>query len=148
MPLANDRAACFPADVLEACMRRILSLALAVGALVVASLGDASAAERRCGWYANPTPGNLWLIDKDASWTITSQGEADGPDAAGADKAPDFNPRQFVETNVPGSGYGYGCACMTVETDAGNQRIRKVFAGDILPLARCRADKSLPPPPD
>lgn len=127
-------------------MRRIL-LSM-VGALVVASPGDASAAERRCGWYASPTPGNLWLIDKDATWTITSQGEADGPDAAGADKAPDFNPRQFVETNVPGAGYGYGCACMTVEIDAGNQRIKRVFAGDILPLSKCRADPSLLPPPD
>lgn len=127
-------------------MRRILSLA--AGALVVASLTAASAAERRCGWYVTPTPGNLSLIDKDATWTITSQREADGADAVGADKAPDFDPRQFVETNVPGAGYGYGCACMTVETDARQRRITKVFAGDILPLRKCKADRSLPPPPD
>jgi hypothetical protein len=106
----------------------------------------AYAAERRCGWYVNPTPGNLWLVDKDATWTITSQGEAEGPDARGVDNAPDFDSKQFVETNVPGSGHGYGCACMTVETDAEDQRITRVFAGKILPLSKCKADRSLPPP--
>lgn len=126
-------------------MRRILSLA--IGALVVTSLSSASAAERRCGWYVSPTPGNLWLIDRQATWTITSQGAAAGADAIDADKAPDFDPKQFVETNVPGAGYGYGCACMTVETDAKQQRITKVFAGDILPLRKCQADTSLPAPP-
>jgi Protein of unknown function (DUF4087) len=31
----------------------------------------------------NPTPGNLWLMDKDATWWITSQGEYKGPDGLG-----------------------------------------------------------------
>uniref|UniRef100_UPI0035A8BB84 DUF4087 domain-containing protein n=1 Tax=Mesorhizobium sp. LHD-90 TaxID=3071414 RepID=UPI0035A8BB84 len=113
---------------------------------VLAGLSAAHAAERRCGWYSNPTPGNLWLIDRDATWTIASQGEADGPDAAGVDNAPDFDPKQFVKTQHPEQDYGYGCACMTVETDAGKQRITRVFAGKILPLAKCRSDKGLPPP--
>ncbi|WP_354490182.1 DUF4087 domain-containing protein [Mesorhizobium robiniae] len=30
--------------------------------------------------------------------------------------------RQFVETKVPGSGHGYGCACMTVVTNANQKR--------------------------
>ncbi|MFI0848575.1 DUF4087 domain-containing protein [Mesorhizobium sp. IMUNJ 23232] len=117
---------------------------VAVAVIACGAVTMAQAAERRCGWYSNPTPGNLWLTDKDASWTITSQGE--GPDAAGAEKAPDFDPKQFVETNVPGSGHGYGYACMTVETDVKDQRITRVIAGNILPLAKCKADKSLPPP--
>lgn len=35
------------------------------------SAAPALAAETRCGWYWNPTPGNLWLMDKDDTWTIT-----------------------------------------------------------------------------
>lgn len=30
--------------------------------------------EIRCGWLDNPTPGNLWLIDRDAEWSISQQG--------------------------------------------------------------------------
>jgi hypothetical protein len=121
-----------------------LFLAIAVFACGVFPAA-ASAAENRCGWYQMPTPGNLWLTDKDATWSITSQGGADGPDAEGVDKAPDFDPKQFVETEGPG-GYGYGCACMEVETSAKDQRITKVISGRILPLADCKNDKSLPSP--
>ncbi|SFU23035.1 DUF4087 domain-containing protein [Mesorhizobium sp. YR577] len=104
---------------------------------------SATAAERRCGWYSNPTPGNLLLSDRDGDWWIQMQGR---PDAKGIDKAPAFDNRHFIEINVPGSSYGYGCACMTVVTDAKQQRITRVTAGDILPLARCRNDRSLPSP--
>lgn len=106
----------------------------------------AHGAENRCGWYQMPTPGNLWLTDRDATWSITSQGQAVGPDAVDAEKAPDFDEKQFVETNVPGAGYGYGCACMRVETNPGDRRITRVYSGRILPLAACRNDKSLPKP--
>lgn len=106
----------------------------------------ALAAEERCGWYQSPTPGDLLLTDKEASWSITSQGQAAGPDADGVEKAPDFDKKQFVETNAPGAGYGYGCACLNVETDAATQRITKVISGKILPLAQCKNDKSLPNP--
>jgi hypothetical protein len=111
--------------------------------LTVLSLPAAADAERRCGWYSSPTPGNLLLTDKDGDWWIQMQGQ---PDPKGIDKLPAFNERQFVETNVPGSGHGYGCACMTVMTNAKQQRITRVIAGDILPLARCRNDRSLPNP--
>lgn len=105
----------------------------------------ALAAERRCGWYMNPTPGNLLLIDKQGEWWITSQMQANGPDAIGADnKAPDFDDKQYVQTQP--NGYGYGCACMTVETDAKAMRITRVFAGETVPLARCKKDPTLPPP--
>lgn len=121
--------------------------AAAPGILLAAILAHpAQAAETRCGWYQAPTPGNLWLSDRDATWSITSQGGALGPDAAGADKAPAFNPRQFVETNVPGTGYGYGCACLVVDTNLKSRRIVRVHSGRILPLSQCRRDKSLPPP--
>ncbi|MDB5826035.1 MAG: hypothetical protein JWQ73_255 [Variovorax sp.] len=105
----------------------------------------AGAAERRCGWYQNPTPANLLLTDKDGEWWITSQMQANGPDAEGVDdKAPQFDARQYVRTQP--NGYGYGCACLTVETDAKAGRITRVLAGKALPLARCRSDKALPKP--
>ena len=120
-------------------------LAVIVAVSLIAT-SPALAAETRCGWYMNPTPGNLWLMDKDATWTITSQGDADGAEAKGIDNAPDFDDRQFVETNNPGSGYGYGCACMSVTTDAANEQITEVFSGEIKPLSVCKADKALPSP--
>jgi hypothetical protein len=123
-----------------------LFLALAVFTCGMFLAADASEAENRCCWYQMPTPGNLWLTDKDATWSITSQGEADGPDAEGVDKAPDFDPKQFVKTQDPEMDYGYGCACMEVETNAKDQRITKVISGRILPLADCKYDKSLPSP--
>jgi hypothetical protein len=114
------------------------------GLFLIAFSLPAAAAERRCGWYANPAPGDLLLTDRQGDWWITGGG--DGADARGIDNVPQYNERQFVETNVSGSGHGYGCACMTVETDARTRRVTRIFAGDILPLARCRADKALPRP--
>lgn len=37
----------------------------------------ATAAERRCGWYSSPTPGNLLLTDREGDWWIQMQGRAD-----------------------------------------------------------------------
>ncbi|MER8501225.1 DUF4087 domain-containing protein [Mesorhizobium sp. M1339] len=47
---------------------------------------------------------------------------------------------------MPGSGHGYGCACMSVVTNAKQQKITRVISGEILPLVRCRNDRSLPSP--
>jgi hypothetical protein len=41
---------------------------LALIALIIAT--TFSAAETRCGWYDNPTPGNVFFDDADGSWTI------------------------------------------------------------------------------
>ncbi|WP_448786205.1 DUF4087 domain-containing protein [Brucella intermedia] len=103
----------------------------------------ADGAERRCGWYSNPTSGNPMLSDGDGNWWIQMQGR---PDPEGVDNAPAFDDKQFVETNVPGSGHGYGCACMTVVTNAKEGRITKIIAGKTVPLSRCRNDRSLPDP--
>lgn len=111
--------------------------------LVIMSLPAAAHAERRCGWYSSPTPGNLVLTDSDGDWWIQMQGRSD-PKAI--DNVPAFDKRQFVETNVPGSGHGYGCACMTVVTNAKQQKITRVISGEILPLVRCPNDRSLPSP--
>lgn len=83
------------------------------------------------------------LTDKDGIWWIQMQGR---PDPVGISNAPAFDEKQFVETNVPGSGYGYGCACMTVVTNVQQQKIIRVISGETIPLRRCRVDQLLPDP--
>lgn len=95
--------------------------------------------ENRCGWYENPTPGNHWLTDKDGEWTIGTQGGAQ----ADGDYPPEFSDDQWVKTNV---NYGYGCACLRVETDKKEMRITKVVSGSAKPLSACRNDKALKEP--
>ena len=94
--------------------------------------------ENRCGWLANPTPGNWWLTDKDATWVLAAQG---GAEATGMDKLPDFNPKQYVKSN---GNYGYGCACVKLTTDPATKTVKSVTGGKTLPLVTCRKDKSLP----
>jgi Protein of unknown function (DUF4087) len=116
----------------------LLSVALT---LLGSSSGYAS--EQRCGWYINPTPGNLWLQDKDALWGITSQMQSEGPDAIGADdKAPQMNSKEYMDK---GTGHGHRCACLTVDTDH-KDKITRVYSGRTLPLAKCKEDKTLPEP--
>jgi hypothetical protein len=117
---------------------------LAAAAIVCLASVPALSAELRCGWYENPTPGNLMLTDKDGMWWITSQMQFNGPDAADSDKAPSFDTKQYVQTQA--NGYGYGCACLTVATDPKDKRITRVYSGSILPIARCKQDRSLPGP--
>lgn len=122
-------------------MRSVL-LAMTVGLLAVPSLAtSAGAAENRCGWYVNPTPGNWYLTDRDGNWWMRSQG---GLEAEGFDNAPEFDEKQYVKLQP--NGYGYGCACLSVDTDAANGNITRIYSGKILPLARCRGDKALKKP--
>lgn len=98
------------------------------------------AREHRCGWLANLTPNDLWLVDRDKTWTITAQ-LAGGDDAKGVEKVPDFVKKDFVTTQ---GDYGYGCACLDVTTELASERITEVFGGKILPIRQCSKDKSLP----
>jgi hypothetical protein len=116
-------------------MTRVLPLLLS---LLLAL--PATAAERRCGWIHNPTPGNWWLVDRDGRWDIAFQGEARPP---GMEEIPDLTERHWVRTN---GWYGHGCACMSVTTDAAAMRIRSIEAVQQLPIERCTADRALPRP--
>jgi hypothetical protein len=118
-------------------MRRAV---LALAALLLCS-GAAPAAERRCGWLLNPTPANWSLRDRDGEWLLSSQG---GYEAAGMEAMPDMSGAGWVVTN--GASHGHGCACLTVEADPKARRVLRLLAAQPLPLARCRADRSLPPP--
>lgn len=119
-------------------MRRVA----AVAALLIggAAAGAAQAApERRCGWLVNPTPANWWLRDRDGEWVISVQG---GPEVPGMDGLPDMTTPGWVATN---GSYGYGCACLMLETGPG-RRVLRVVSGEPLPIARCRGDRTLPGP--
>ena len=101
--------------------------------------GGAEAAERRCGWLANPTPSNYWLNDRDGEWMLSVQG---GEAASGMEALPDMTVREWVRTN---GSHGYGCACLVVETDRAAMRVLRVLSAEQLPLRRCRADRGLRP---
>lgn len=90
----------------------------------------------RCGWFDNPTPGNVWLTDRQGQWLIGEQGgyQADGD-------WPDFRPSRWVATN---GGHGYGCACLRVLDDAVGHRIVRILGGRSRPLAACLDDPRLP----
>lgn len=111
--------------------------AIASAVLSLVAAGPALA-ERRCGWLDNPTPANWWFTDRDGEWTIGAQG---GYQAPGMDEMPDMTTRGWVRTN---GYYGYGCACMEVETNRREMRITRIISARPVPLRQCRADRSLP----
>lgn len=115
------------------------SLPFLAGLLAVAQ--PLAAAENRCGWIQNPTPGNLWLDDSQGSWLLSAQGSDD--EALGMENISDFSERDFVRTN---GNYGYACACMKVETDSAAKRIVAVYSFKQLALAKCEKDARLPSP--
>ncbi|MGL4239296.1 DUF4087 domain-containing protein [Tabrizicola sp.] len=102
-------------------------------------------AETRCGWYDNPTPGNVFFDDADGSWTISTQG---GPEALGFGDAytTNFDDRERVVTNA--GSYGYSCACVHGKFGpVGSGEVLKVTRLEGLPLSQCVNDPKLPPPP-
>ncbi|NML06718.1 DUF4087 domain-containing protein [Sphingomonas sp. G-3-2-10] len=119
----------------------LLSLVIPLGAAAPEPL--AAKPEKRCGWLENPTPANWWLLDRDGQWIIGSQG---GHQARGMENIPNMAGRNWIVTN--GTSYGRGCACMTVEVNRRESRITRISAVKQLPLATCRADRTLPKPTD
>ncbi|MET0362828.1 MAG: DUF4087 domain-containing protein [Sphingobium sp.] len=98
------------------------------------------AAERRCGWLMNETPGNWDLIDRDGRWTLGVQG---GYQAPGLDDLPDMSTAGWIDSN---GAHGYGCACLSLVTDKVARKVRAIRSGGPIPLARCKSDKALPKP--
>lgn len=124
-------------------------LALALAALCAAITLPAAAAnkasakppvENRCGWFVNPTPSNAWLIDRDGEWTIAIQ----GAEQAEGDWPPPVRASQWVRYGV--GNYGHGCACMRVETDREDMRIKRIVSSEGKPLSQCRRDPKLTEP--
>lgn len=98
----------------------------------------AQAAEKRCGYVENPTPGNWWLTDGQGQWTMGTQGREP---AEGMENIPQsFYGRGWVRTN---GSYGHRCGCLTVDTNPAERRITRVRAAQALPMNRCTADPAL-----
>lgn len=97
-----------------------------------------NAKERRCGWLENPSPANLWLIDKDATWFISAQGRFN-LDNESVDLVYDAikNDQNFVRTN---RNHGFSCACLTVDVNQDAKEIVKVYESTQLNLKRCLED--------
>jgi hypothetical protein len=96
--------------------------------------------EMRCGWFANPTPSNAWLNDKDGEWLVSIQGGYQAKGSWGADIK---KPNQWVETN---GHYGYGCVCMNVTTNKKTRLVLTIKSFSSRPLSVCRKDKKLKEP--
>ncbi|HVW51931.1 MAG TPA: DUF4087 domain-containing protein [Trinickia sp.] len=110
-------------------------------AVALCSHAAAGTREKRCGWLQNPTPANWWLDDKDGSWTLSVMGERPVP---GFDNLPDLTSRDWVVINA--GEHGYGCACIDMDVDKGTGKVVRLYSAKALPLKRCKADRSLPPP--
>ncbi len=93
--------------------------------------------ETRCGWFDNPSPGNIWLHDKDGEWIIGEQGryqiEEDWP-------WPVFKSTEWVKTN---GNYGYGCVCISAKVDHKTRQVLQIKSARVRPLAACRQEPAL-----
>ncbi|WP_091828158.1 DUF4087 domain-containing protein [Marinobacterium iners] len=102
----------------------------------------AIAEETRCGWLENPSPANMWLIDRDGSWDISVQGTPNILD----DKSMELlyqataNENEFVRTN---QNYGFSCSCLTVDLDKEKNLIIAIYKSKQLPLKKCLEDISI-----
>lgn len=144
-PAARLRASCEAGGSARgrACdvQRRMRMAALLVAACVLwpgpapAAGGEPSRPLLRCGWFDNPTPGNAWLIDRDAQWVVGVQG---GHQAEG--DWPEFRPNEWVSTN---RSYGYGCACLRVVADPETHQIQRILSAKPRPVAACKNDPAL-----
>lgn len=125
------------------CLLLAIALALLspdVGADPAANIKQSPAAaglQKRCGWYSNPTPGNVWLYDRDGEWIIGEQG---GHQVDGDSDGPDFKKNQWVETN---GSYGYGCACLELRADPETRMVTAIGKTWPRPLKACRKDARL-----
>jgi hypothetical protein len=121
-------------------IKKYLQTVVIVSLLSASLINMAEAAEKRCGWIENPTPGNWWLTDADGSWTLSTQGGYSIDDAAW-EKIGDISEKDYVQTN---GNYGYACACMSVTVDTQEKLILTVSSFKQLPLEKCQSDKALP----
>jgi hypothetical protein len=103
-----------------------------------------AAAETRCGWYHNPTPGNVILEDADGQWWLSTQGSAPVPGFEDA-YTPAFDNRLRLDyAGRVTDRYGYSCAC--AEGAFGKDEVLSISRLTELPLSRCEADPNLPDP--
>ena len=115
----------------------MLAPLLCAGANQISVTSESADFENRCGWFANPTPGNIWLYDRDDEWTIGVQG---GHQVEKDWDWPVFKPGQWVKTN---NTYGYGCACLELKVDKETKDVTEIKTARARPLTACRQDAAL-----
>ncbi|MHA2710217.1 DUF4087 domain-containing protein [Vibrio owensii] len=102
----------------------------------------AIAEETRCGWLENPSPANMWLIDRDGTWNILFQGTPSVLNEESMELLYQAiaNENEFVRTN---RSHGFSCACLTVDADKGTNSITAIYKSKQLPLKQCLEDISI-----
>lgn len=98
--------------------------------------------ETRCGWFWNPSPANMWLIDRDGEWTIGTMG---GHQSAGEWNWPKFNEDNWVNTNRT---YGYGCACFKLRVDKESYDVIYIEKSWAKPLDASSSDPAIKNKPE
>lgn len=106
--------------------------------MMTALTTTAFAQEKRCGWIANPTPGNYWITDAQDTWTMAVQG---GYQAEGLDKLQYPNNDQYVETN---GNYGYFCGCVSANFNKETLYVEFIKNASAELLKTCLEDPNLP----
>ena len=126
---------------------RLLLVAACLLLVAAASAGDsgglraqsqAGRFEKRCGWFSNPTPGNIWLYDAEGEWTIGVQG---GYQLEGDWDWPEFKRGQWVVTNSGDK--GYGCACFELRVNRKTHEVLEIKSASARTLNVCRRDRAL-----
>jgi Protein of unknown function (DUF4087) len=128
---------------MEDAMRTLVLAMIAVG------LAGPALAERRCGWYRNPTPGNVILEDADGQWWISRQGSAPAPGFDEAYTAAFDNRVRVDHAGNITDRYGSSCACAQGAFDAAApvyENVRSIARLTEIPLSRCLEDPALPAP--
>jgi len=125
--------------LLTACCWCALALRPVSGSAFDLAPDSAPRAQTRCGWFHNPSPNNVSLLDRDGEWTIAMQGQYE---ARG--DWPAFRKSQWVASG--NASYGYGCACLRVVADRETHRIASILSSTVKPLAACRRDRTLKAP--
>lgn len=124
------------------------TLLLATAAFAAAALAAAPlAAETRCGWYHNSSPGNVILEDADGQWWLSRQGGPEAPGFADAYTTAFDNRLRIDYAGEVTQRYGYSCACAEGRFDATRpefETVLSIFRLWEIPMARCTADPRLP----
>jgi Protein of unknown function (DUF4087) len=158
--MPREASACLPPRRARAAMRgaclmgaRLFALALALAGLA-SFAGPAMAADEddgkphrpteaatgpaklRCGWWDNPTPGNVFFTDRDGDWTFAMQAmyEAEGRFWV------DYKP---AEGAPRGASHEHVCVCGRMQLDPDSRLARSVTDLHARPLKACRTDPAL-----
>ncbi|WP_249677213.1 DUF4087 domain-containing protein [Pseudomonas abieticivorans] len=101
---------------------------------IIATAQAAPTVERHCGWYQNPGNATATLSDHSGVWAL--------PDDSAK---PIFRAGQWVPSSA-NNAYGYGCACVSGNTDATAHSLTRIKRVNAQTLATCRADAALHEP--